>query len=82
MPNLSIKNVPEELAEALRERALRNHRSLQGELMAIVESAAQSVPTRQAPEDSDDLLQALDHIVAASDWGAAPVLSREQANAR
>lgn len=38
--NLSIKNVPDVLAEKLRERAERNHRSLQGELMAILESAA------------------------------------------
>ena len=42
MPNLSIKDVPEELAEALRERAARNHRSLQGELMAIISDAMQS----------------------------------------
>lgn len=39
MANLSIKNVPETLAAKLRERAERNHRSLQGELMAILESA-------------------------------------------
>ena len=38
--NLSIKNVPEALAEKLRARAERNHRSLQGELMAIIEAAA------------------------------------------
>lgn len=37
--NLSIKNVPEALAEQLRERAKRNHRSLQGELLHILESA-------------------------------------------
>ena len=36
---LSIKNVPEKLAERLRQRAARNHRSLQGELMAILENA-------------------------------------------
>ena len=40
MPNLSIKDVPEQWAEALRQRAARNHRSLQGELMAILERAA------------------------------------------
>lgn len=39
MPNLSVKDVPEAWAEALRQRAARNHRSLQGELMAILESA-------------------------------------------
>ena len=36
--SLSIKNVPDELAQRLRERAKRNHRSLQGELMAMLES--------------------------------------------
>lgn len=40
--NLSIKDVPDELAERLRQRAARNHRSLQGELMAIIERAAQA----------------------------------------
>ena len=39
MVNLSIKNVPEEVVEQLRERAKRNHRSLQGELMVILEEA-------------------------------------------
>jgi plasmid stability protein len=38
--NLSIKGVPEDLAERLRVRAERNHRSLQGELMQIIERAA------------------------------------------
>lgn len=37
--NLSIKHVPDDLAQRLRERAVRNHRSLQGELMAIIEAA-------------------------------------------
>ena len=37
--NLSIKNVPEDLVERLRARAGANHRSLQGELLSIVESA-------------------------------------------
>lgn len=35
--NLSIKNVPEDLANQLRQRAAKNHRSLQGELLAILE---------------------------------------------
>lgn len=42
MPSLSVKDVPEPLAEKLRQRAARNHRSLQGELMAILEMAAMS----------------------------------------
>lgn len=40
MPTLSIKDVPENWAAALRERAALNHRSLQGELMSIIEQAA------------------------------------------
>ncbi len=44
MPNLSIKSVPEALAESLRQRAARNHRSLQGELMAILEAAVSEQP--------------------------------------
>ena len=37
--NLSIKGVPDDLATRLRQRAEANHRSLQGELMSIVERA-------------------------------------------
>ena len=36
--SLSIKNVPDEILERLRRRAEMNHRSLQGEVMAILES--------------------------------------------
>ena len=36
---LSVKNVPADLAKRLRERAARNHRSLQGELLDILENA-------------------------------------------
>ena len=38
---LSIKNVPDALASRLRKRAAANHRSLQGELLAILEDAVQ-----------------------------------------
>ena len=39
MPNLSIKNVPGEVLDKLRERAAQHHRSLQGELMALLAAA-------------------------------------------
>lgn len=42
MPNLSIKDVPEAWAEILRQKAASNHRSLQGELMALIEAAVTS----------------------------------------
>ena len=37
--SLSIKNVPEETLHRLRARAERNHRSLQKELLAIIEAS-------------------------------------------
>lgn len=110
MPNLSIKDVPEALAEALRQRAAKNHRSLQGELMALLEAAvgspagaasATSAPGVSEPAvapyrttsaasfaspptaaEQDDLLERLDAIVAGSQWGSAPLLTREQLHDR
>jgi plasmid stability protein len=43
--SLSIKNVPDDLARRLRARAARNRRSLQRELMLILEQAATSCHT-------------------------------------
>lgn len=40
--NLSIKNAPDDLVARLRLRAERNHRSMQGELLAIIEDALQA----------------------------------------
>jgi antitoxin FitA len=40
--NLSIKNAPDDVVQRLRRRAERHHRSLQGELLAIIEEAARS----------------------------------------
>jgi plasmid stability protein len=39
--NLSIKNAPDRIVQRLKERAERHHRSLQGELLAIIEAAVQ-----------------------------------------
>ena len=37
--SLSIKNVPDEIVVKLKGRAAKNHRSLQGELISILEEA-------------------------------------------
>ncbi len=50
MPHLSIKDVPPAWAEALRQRALQHHRSLQGELMAILEQALSAAPPAAAAQ--------------------------------
>lgn len=56
--NLSVKNVPEELAELLRRRAANNGRSLQRELISILQAAVGHAPSTQrtaagsAPRDA------------------------------
>jgi len=52
MPNLSIKNVPDEVVARLRQRASANHRSLQGELLALVSQLAESSLSTVAAEAS------------------------------
>lgn len=47
--NLSVKNVPDELAARLRARAARNRRSLQRELLSILESVTEYRNAREAP---------------------------------
>ncbi|HEY2068118.1 MAG TPA: Arc family DNA-binding protein [Rhizomicrobium sp.] len=44
--NISIKNVPAEKVELLKQRAKQNHRSLQGELMALIDQATSNVPKK------------------------------------
>jgi plasmid stability protein len=53
--NLSIKNAPDDVVARLRARAARNHRSLQGELRAIVEAAVQ----QEIPDSAFDVLAAV-----------------------
>lgn len=57
--NLSIKNASDEIVAALKLRARKNHRSLQGELMAIIEAAAR--------ESGQPAMQELQE--AAAVWG-------------
>jgi hypothetical protein len=48
--NLSIKNAPDDIVSRLRARAERNHRSLQGELLAILEEAVSKEPSLSVEE--------------------------------
>jgi plasmid stability protein len=49
--NLSIKNVPAGKVELLKQRAKSNHRSLQGELLAIIDEAAAAAPKKRMTID-------------------------------
>ncbi len=71
MSNLSIKNVPDALLAKLRKRAAQHHRSLQGEIMALltaaVESsagAAESVATRKTSRERRSSLRRIEQIAA------------------
>lgn len=57
--NLSIKNVPDHIADQLRRRASRHHRSLQGELMSILEETV-SKEEALSPADFLNELRRLD----------------------
>ena len=49
--DLSIKGVPEEQVKRLRERAKANHRSLQGELRALVDAATAVAPRKLSVDE-------------------------------
>jgi antitoxin FitA len=48
--NLSIKNALDDLVIRLKERAAKNHRLLQGEMLAIIEEAVRE-PATLTPRD-------------------------------
>ena len=56
--NISIKNVPKTLVEQLRVRAKQNHRSLQGELLNMLEQ--QVKPSRLSLDEVRGRLRELD----------------------
>jgi plasmid stability protein len=74
MPNLSIKDVPEAWADALRQRAARNHRSLQGELMALVEQAVKQ--ETESPTSSADPAQPGAPRIVGHDPRGRPIVQR------
>ena len=67
--NLSIKNVPDEVARGLRNRAACNQRSLQQELLEILKQAAKD----QGPVTIDGLLERAQRKKPALDEAASRV---------
>ncbi len=72
--NLSIKNVPDHLAERLRERASASHRSMQGELMAILEEALEE----SRPLAPAELLALVRELVVETKREATGDISRDR----
>ncbi len=73
--NLSIKNVPDDVVQGLRNRATRNRRSLHAELLDILRQAARN----QAPVTIDDLLVGADHSRPDLDETASKVRAAQEA---
>ena len=69
--NLSIKNAPDDVVARLKRRAARHHRSLQGELLAILESAAREQSAAATAADLVERVRALG--LATPDEAAAIV---------
>jgi antitoxin FitA len=71
---LTIKNVPEEMVRHLRQRAARHHRSLQGELMAIIEEAVG--PSR--PLTPDEVLSRVRQLGLSTPEEAAAMVREDR----
>jgi plasmid stability protein len=75
--SFSIKNIPDHLAEKIRQRAAMNHRSLQGELLAILNESVKEEKVLQP----SDVLSELERIGLKTPKEAVRFV-REDRNAR
>lgn len=75
--SFSIKKVPDHLAEKIRQRAAINHRSLQGELLAILNESVKGESVLQP----SDVLSELERIGLKTPKEAVRFV-REDRNAR
>jgi len=57
MPNVNVKNLPKDLHRRLKDRAKRNHRSLNSELIACLQEAV--MPRRIDPDEAAERIRAL-----------------------
>jgi plasmid stability protein len=72
--SLSIKNAPDDVVKRLRERAERHHRSLQGELMAILEEAVGG----SRPLTPDEVLTRVRELGLSTPRDAAAMIRRDR----
>jgi plasmid stability protein len=72
--SLSIKNAPDDMVERLKQRAARHHRSLQGELMAILEEAVRA----SRPLTPDDVLTQVRQLGLSTPREAAAILREDR----
>lgn len=70
MVNVTIKNIPEDLVQRLRERARQHHRSVQGEVLAILEDAVDQANRRMSDQEFRDWEASVDEFARdiAEEW--------------
>ena len=71
---LSIKNAPDDVVQRLRERAERHHRSLQGELLAIIEEAVRD----DRPSTPADILARVRRLGVSTPAEAAAIVRADR----
>ncbi len=75
MPILRIRAIPDDLLAALKRRVQANHRSLQQELLVVLEEAAQRAPP---VEESPPLRLVLSNTSAPSTWPREVIYGDEE----
>lgn len=65
MPNILIRNLPDDVVATLKARAAKNHRSLQKELEHILVALAEASPREPLPSVASEL-----KMSEAKDFGA------------
>jgi plasmid stability protein len=75
---LSIKNVPDDVMAGLHNRAVRNQRSLNSEVLSILAQAAQG----QTPVSLDDVIEQAQRKKPTLDQAASQVEARQSAEHR
>ena len=72
--NLTSENVPDEMVKRLRKRAERQHRSLQGELMPILEEAVGAA----RPLTPDEVLAKVRQLGLSTPREAAAMIRKDR----
>jgi plasmid stability protein len=75
MATLFLRNVPDDLYEALRKRARQNRRSIAAEVLAVLE---QNIPTARELRSRREVIRRLQHLQSISSPSAGPFPSTEE----
>lgn len=75
MPTLSVEKVPDELYEALRERARQHRRSIAAEVLTLL---AENIPTAKELAQRKELLQRVRKLRARRSGSSGPFTTSEE----